>query len=114
MFITSFKQKQILLIMSDVENKIDPVKLGKIADVLKVISHPVRLEVLELLQKKEMLSVGEIREELEVEQSLLSHHLTKMKDKGVLDSFRQGKNIIYQIAIPEITNIFDCMRHCNL
>jgi DNA-binding transcriptional ArsR family regulator len=100
--------------MEHVDNKIDPIKLGKIADVLKVISHPVRLEVLELLQKKEDLSVAAIREKIDVEQSLLSHHLTKMKDKGVLKSYRKGKNVFYQIAIPEITSIFDCMRHCNL
>lgn len=100
--------------MNHTEEKIDPVKLGKIADVLKVISHPVRLEILELLQKTESLSVGQIKDAIEVEQSLLSHHLTKMKDKGVLSSTRKGKNIFYEIAIHEITNIFDCMRHCKL
>jgi len=100
--------------MTDAENKIDPVKMGKIADVLKVISHPVRLEILELLIEKEVLAVAEIRREIDIEQSLLSHHLTKMKDKGVLSSARKGKNIFYQVTIPEIANIFDCMRHCNI
>ena len=100
--------------MTDAENKIDPVKMGKIADVLKVISHPVRLEILELLIEKKVLAVAEIRTEIKIEQSLLSHHLTKMKDKGVLSSARKGKNIFYQVTIPEIANIFDCMRHCNI
>ncbi len=100
--------------MVGLEEKIDPVKLGKIADVLKVISHPVRLEVLEMLQQVDSMSVAEIRGRISVEQSLLSHHLIKMKDKGVLTSFRKGKNIFYVLAIPEITSIFDCMRHCSI
>lgn len=100
--------------MSDVVNKIDPVKLGKIANVLKVIAHPVRLEVIELLLQKKELTVGEIRDRLDIEQSLLSHHLTKMKDKGVLYSTRQGKHVIYHVAIDEIATIFECMSHCNL
>ncbi|KAA3631462.1 MAG: ArsR family transcriptional regulator [Bacteroidetes bacterium] len=100
--------------MTDVVNKIDPVKLGKIANVLKVIAHPVRLEVIELLLQKKELTVGEIRDRLDIEQSLLSHHLTKMKDKGVLVSTRQGKHVIYEVAIEEISTIFECMSHCNL
>ena len=100
--------------MNSVDNKIDPIKLGKIAEVLKVISHPVRLEVLELLIKEGTLSVADIRSEIEVEQSLLSHHLTKMKDKGVLNFYKKGKHNFYQVAIEEIANIFECMRHCKL
>ena len=100
--------------MSDVGNKIDAEKMGKIARVLKVISHPVRLEVLELLLAKGELTVNTIKNQLDIEQSLLSHHLTKMKDRGVVASSRQGKNIFYRVALEEIATIFNCMRHCNL
>ncbi|HFA49842.1 MAG TPA: ArsR family transcriptional regulator [Bacteroidetes bacterium] len=93
---------------------IDAAKLEKMAHILKSISHPLRLEVLELLEEKEPQSVAEIREQIEVEQSLLSHHLTKMKDKGVLDSFREGRNIYYRRAFPEISKIFDCMDKCDI
>ncbi len=100
--------------MIHVERKIDSIKLGKIADVLKVISHPIRLEILELLQTMEIISVADIKRTIMIEQSLLSHHLIKMKDRGVLVSFRKGKHTFYQLAIPEIVSIFDCMRHCNI
>ena len=88
-------------------------KLQEMATVLKAISHPVRLEVLEILEGKEPQSVAEILKQIEVEQSLLSHHLIKMKDKGVLDSFRKGKNVYYFLAFKEITKIFDCMEACD-
>lgn len=93
--------------------KIEVPKLQKIAEILKVISHPLRLEVLELLEEKQPQSVGEILGQIDVEASLLSHHLIKMKDKGVLDSFRDGRNIYYLLAFKEITKIFDCMEDCD-
>jgi len=92
---------------------IDVKKLQKMAEILKAISHPLRLEVLELLEEKQPQSVTEILQQIDVEQSLLSHHLVKLKDKGILDSFRDGRNIYYSLAFKEITKIFDCMENCD-
>ena len=52
-------------------------KLERVAKILKTISHPVRLEILEVLEMEEPLTVSTIRERIktEVEQSMLSHHL---------------------------------------
>jgi len=93
---------------------IDYAKLDKMAHILKSISHPVRLEIIEMLEARNRLSVAEMLEQIEVEQSLLSHHLTKMKDRGVLESQRDGRNIYYSLAIRDITKIFDCLERCNL
>ncbi len=89
-------------------------KVEQIANVLKAISHPLRLEIIGLLEVESPLSVAEIMKVLQVEQSVLSHHLTKMKDKGILMSKRDGRNIYYAIKLVEITTIFDCMEHCKL
>ncbi|MGB1248921.1 MAG: ArsR/SmtB family transcription factor [Chitinophagales bacterium] len=90
-------------------------KLAMVANVLKTISHPVRLEILEVLEVEEPLSVAIIKEkiETEVEQSMLSHHLIKMKDKGILASKKQGKYIYYSIIDRQVLKIFDCMEKCN-
>ncbi len=90
-------------------------KLSWVANMLKVVSHPVRLEVLEILETKEPLDVSTIREQLEtpVEQSMLSHHLTKMKAHGVLTSYKKGKNIYYSIADRRVLKIFDCLDSCD-
>ncbi|TNE55286.1 MAG: ArsR family transcriptional regulator [Bacteroidetes bacterium] len=92
---------------------IEIAKLEKMAEILKAISHPMRLEILELLEARQPQTVAELLDQLQVEQSLLSHHLTKMKDKGVLNSFREGRNVKYSLALTEITKIFDCMEACN-
>ncbi len=84
------------------------------AHVLKTIAHPLRLRVIEMLEAQEELCVGDILQEVDAEPSLLSHHLNKMKDKGVLESERRGRQVYYRLAFRAITSIFDCMEKCEL
>ncbi|TXC76254.1 ArsR/SmtB family transcription factor [Luteibaculum oceani] len=102
--------------MKTTKRNISLDKLEKVARLLKTISHPVRLEILEALEEYKTLDVSTIGENIEtvVEQSMLSHHLIKMRDNGVLKSKKEGKHIFYSIAEPEILKIFDCMQNCNL
>lgn len=93
---------------------IDAEKLARVAEVLKTIAHPVRLVIIENLQNGKELSVTELMEITGVEQSSLSHHLIKMKDKGILSSRRDGKNIYYLLRDEHITQIFGCMEGCKL
>jgi ArsR family transcriptional regulator len=90
-------------------------KLAKVAKILKTIAHPVKLEIMELLEAEEPLNVSTIQERLEAEceLSMLSHHLTKMKDNGILTSQKRGKQVYYQLAERQILRIFDCMEKCD-
>jgi len=90
-------------------------KLERVAKILKTVSHPVRLEILEVLEMEEPLTVSTIRERIktEVEQSMLSHHLIKMKDNDILVSYKKGKNIYYSIADRQVLKIFDCLGACD-
>ena len=97
-----------------IKQDIDPKKIIKIADVLKAIAHPARLQVLEQLHLHGPMSVSEIVEKINIEQSLLSHHLSKMKDKGILNATRDGKNIYYEVADKELPKIFECINNCDL
>ena len=58
--------------------------------------------------------VSEIRENINIEASLLSHHLSKMKSVGILESYRNGRNIYYRLALPEITKVLECIYDCEL
>ena len=88
----------------------------KVAHLLKTIGHPVRLQILEALERKNCLSVSELSEiiNLDVEQSLLSHHLIKMRDNGILRSEKRGMYVYYSITDRKILNIFNCMDSCDL
>ncbi len=98
-----------------VRRNISIENITKAAKILKTIGHPLRLEVLEVLEAKERLNVSQIKEAIhsKVEQSLLSHHLIKMKDKGILQSKKEGMHVVYNITDRNILKIFDCMEKCN-
>lgn len=85
------------------------MKLGKVAEIFGGLAYPVRLEILELLEDGKSYSVGEILNEVKIEPSLLSHHLKKMKNIGIIESLRQGRNIYYKLALKAITKVFDCI-----
>lgn len=83
--------------------------MEKAAYILKAISHSTRLGVITLLAEHEELNVSEIGRRLECEQSLLSHHLTDMRAKSILNCRREGKKCYYSIKNKQITKILDCI-----
>ncbi len=102
--------------MKDTQRKFSVDTLQKVAKILKTIAHPVKLEILEVLESDEPLDVTTIvdRINLPCEVSMMSHHLNKMKDNGILTSQKKGKQVYYQIANREILKIFDCMEKCEI
>lgn len=102
--------------MKITKRKFSAEKLSKVAKVLKTIAHPVKLEILEVLEFEEPLDVSTITEKIGItcEISMMSHHLSKMKDNGILISEKKGKQVFYRIADRHILNIFDCMEKCKM
>jgi len=92
---------------------IDTEKLKRIAFILKSVAHPDRLAVVQLLYNTESLSVGEICTILNREQSLISHHLSNMRLKGILASERHGKKVFYSLKERSIVHIISCLENCN-
>lgn len=101
--------------MKETKRKFSLENLQAVAKVLKIIGHPTRLEILEILEEEEPLDVGTICSRLgsPCETSMMSHHLAKMKDNGILTSEKAGKQVYYKIADRHILNIFDCMGNCT-
>ncbi|MDO8460505.1 MAG: metalloregulator ArsR/SmtB family transcription factor [Nanoarchaeota archaeon] len=79
------------------------------AEMCKVFSNPIRLEILNLLRDKEM-SVTEIIEKTKLTQANISQHLSIMKSKGIVLSNRNGKNIYYKLSNTKIIKAFDIIR----
>ncbi|UYZ61134.1 ArsR/SmtB family transcription factor [Hymenobacter latericus] len=88
-------------------------KMEKVAFILKTTAHPTRIAIVQLLSGHESLSVTDISEQLQVEQSLLSHHLSGMKLKGILSSHREGKNIYYALKMREVVDVIQCLAACT-
>ena len=100
--------------METIKREISPNKLVKVAEIFAGLAHPTRLEILEILEGGDRLAVGEILAQLNIDATLLTHHLTKMKHLGILRSTKEGRNVYYQLAILEITGVFDCIQNCKI
>ncbi|MDX9848130.1 MAG: metalloregulator ArsR/SmtB family transcription factor [Tenuifilaceae bacterium] len=88
-------------------------QLEQAASMLKAIAHPMRIAILNFLDDGKRMTVTEIHEKLEIEQSTTSHHLGILKDKGVLQSKREGKNTYYFLRNDSLSKIMDCINQCN-
>ncbi|MBT8189434.1 MAG: helix-turn-helix transcriptional regulator [Saprospiraceae bacterium] len=88
-------------------------KLERIAFILKTIAHPLRLGVIHLLEQYPRLSVSEICQKLNSEQSLTSHHLQTMRLKGILNVKRQGRSMLYSLKERDVSLIIECLENCG-
>jgi DNA-binding transcriptional ArsR family regulator len=79
------------------------------ASMLKCIGHPVRLQIIDLLDRQGECNVTSIYEALQIEQAVASQHLNLMRDKGILESRRDGVNVYYRIADTRVTRVIDCV-----
>lgn len=97
-----------------IKKKLNRELLEKQASVLRAISHPVRIALLDILQEKKVLTVTEIHNALKLKQAETSHHLGILRDKGVLKTVRDGKSIRYSLRIEKLSQIINCIKSCNL
>ena len=70
----------------------------------KALSDPTRREIIYLL-KKEKLPVGEILEHFNMTGATISHHLSILKDAGLVTSEKKGKYIYYELNLSILEEI---------
>jgi len=92
---------------------LSPEQLEAAASMLKAIAHPMRIAILNYLEDGNKLTVTEIHNLLNIEQSTTSHHLGILKDKGVLSSKREGKNTYYYLRHENLSDIINCVSKCS-
>ena len=84
-----------------------------VAEVLKAVAHPVRLQIVELLEAGEMC-VGDIVAAVGGKQAITSQQLNMMKDKGVLNCRRDGVKVFYRIENRNVIRLLHCIYdHCE-
>lgn len=88
-------------------------KLEQAASKLRAMAHPMRIAIIDLLNNGNKMSVTEIYKKLKIEQAAASHHLNILKNKGVLNSQREGKKIFYSLKSNVLTEVIDCINRCN-
>ncbi|MGC9135136.1 ArsR/SmtB family transcription factor [Caldisphaera sp.] len=81
--------------------------LSELVSFFTALSDRTRLEIVLFLIKKGEASVQDIANNLGKSQSLISHHLSCLKNCGVVNVDKKGKYSIYVISNKEVKEIID-------
>ncbi|WP_433774065.1 ArsR/SmtB family transcription factor [Bacillus wiedmannii] len=70
----------------------------EITEVLKVLAHPVRLSLVKIMLEKGPINVTTMYETLQMPQSTISQHLSKLKATKIVTGTRKGLEIYYEVT----------------
>ena len=93
--------------------KIDKSKFEDAAFLLRAISNEYKISIIQMLSDVAEKNVSEMLEYIDCEQSLLSYHLTDLRDKGILTCRKSGKQCYYSIKDKRVINILRCVLTCK-
>lgn len=79
------------------------------AEICYALSHPVRLEILDILSQNEKTS-SDLLAILDIPKANLSQHLTVLKDAGILKTRKEGQFQFVSLAIPKIKDACSLVR----
>ena len=85
-----------------------PVHEAK-ADLFRVLGHPARVRILELLRDGER-SVGSLQAELELDSGGTSQHLGALRRIGLVESRREGTSVFYRVDDPRVFELLEAGR----
>lgn len=89
------------------ENK-NSVKLKVKSEILKGISHPVRIAIVEMLGNGEICAC-EIAERFTLDRTTVSKHLALMTKLGILSVRRDGQNLFYTLKMTCLLSVLECI-----
>ncbi|MDD4780288.1 MAG: autorepressor SdpR family transcription factor [Tissierellia bacterium] len=70
----------------------------------KALSDPTRRQIIQLL-KKEKMTAGEIVNHFQMTGASISHHLSILKNAGLVIDDKQGKYIYYELNLSVVEEI---------
>ncbi|MEK7328155.1 MAG: metalloregulator ArsR/SmtB family transcription factor, partial [Chloroflexota bacterium] len=76
------------------------------AKLFKVLMHPVRLAILNVLRDGEAC-VCHLEAALGYRQAYISQQLMVLREAGLVEDRREGWNIYYRVAKPEVFAVID-------
>ena len=84
--------------------QINNERLQVSSDILRALAHPLRMKILEFIDKNKTINVNKIYNTLKLEQSITSQHLKILRASGLVHTHREGKFIHYTVDYPRLAN----------
>lgn len=82
------------------------------SSMFKMLGHPLRLRLVELLDVHGEKTVNELAELSGEPQPTVSLYLNRLKTLGLLASRRAGNQTYYYVSHPKLGTLLDCIRDC--
>ena len=79
------------------------------AGFFQALAHPTRIHLVERLREGEQ-SVGQLCEQVGVEQANASQHLAVLRAKNLVVARREGNEVFYSLHDPLIGDVLDLLR----
>ncbi|GAA3428102.1 ArsR/SmtB family transcription factor [Streptosporangium sandarakinum] len=79
------------------------------AELFRLLGHPVRIRVLELLQDGPM-PVRDLLAAIEVEPTGLSQHLAVLRRSGMVSAHRDGSTMVYELSGGDVAELLRAAR----
>ncbi|NLK40582.1 MAG: winged helix-turn-helix transcriptional regulator [Planctomycetes bacterium] len=89
-------------------NEKDKLLYDAKAKVLKALAHPTRLWMAEQLACGERC-VCEFADAVEADFSTISKHLAVLKQAGIVEVDKRGKQVYYRLKVPCILTFMNCV-----
>lgn len=83
----------------------DQEDLDYSSELMRALAHPLRLKILEFIDRHEVINVNKIYNTMKIEQSITSQHLKILKSVGIVDTNKEGKFKHYQIDYAKLVNV---------
>lgn len=77
-------------------------QLIELSELLKAIQHPARLCILCQLDRYGEVQVSDLVNCMDMSQSSVSQHLSKLRDRGIVAATKRGKAVYYSIKDPRV------------
>lgn len=71
--------------------------LRKAIHTIRAVNHQLRMKMLQLMHQSGRLTVSELYERLDLQQSVASQHLAILRKEGFVHTRRAGKHIYYSV-----------------
>ncbi|GCD10814.1 ArsR/SmtB family transcription factor [Clostridium tagluense] len=91
----------------------DYKKYNEIAEILKVLAHPIRLCIVKGILDQGECNVSHMQSCLEIPQSTISQHLQKLRYAGVIEGTRHGLEVNYKIKDERIIKLINSILILN-